>query len=172
MCFLFCFFFPSADIFVFLLSTRAGGLGINLTAADTVRPAQVYYVWDQMPPFYLFHCFFFFFSFFTKRTELCFYRFLFSLSFPSPCIRTSFWRFWHKAYRNAFKARGFEHASEGRSCEERGKEEMRFTLFAFFGAIKIPRPLSNACQATDDFYQDTIYVGIYLLPFPPGYILW
>jgi len=26
----------SADIFVFLLSTRAGGLGINLTAADTV----------------------------------------------------------------------------------------------------------------------------------------
>lgn len=26
-----------ADIFVFLLSTRAGGLGINLTAADTVR---------------------------------------------------------------------------------------------------------------------------------------
>lgn len=24
------------DIFVFLLSTRAGGLGINLTAADTV----------------------------------------------------------------------------------------------------------------------------------------
>ena len=27
------------DIFVFLLSTRAGGLGINLTAADTVRHA-------------------------------------------------------------------------------------------------------------------------------------
>ena len=26
----------SLDIFVFLLSTRAGGLGINLTAADTV----------------------------------------------------------------------------------------------------------------------------------------
>ena len=26
----------SSDIFVFLLSTRAGGLGINLTAADTV----------------------------------------------------------------------------------------------------------------------------------------
>lgn len=27
---------PSPDIFVFCLSTRAGGLGINLTAADTV----------------------------------------------------------------------------------------------------------------------------------------
>lgn len=26
----------SPDIFIFLLSTRAGGLGINLTAADTV----------------------------------------------------------------------------------------------------------------------------------------
>jgi len=26
-----------SDIFVFLLSTRAGGLGINLTAADTVQ---------------------------------------------------------------------------------------------------------------------------------------
>jgi DNA helicase INO80 len=24
------------DIFIFLLSTRAGGLGVNLTAADTV----------------------------------------------------------------------------------------------------------------------------------------
>ena len=28
--------FFRSDIFVFLLSTRAGGLGINLTAADTV----------------------------------------------------------------------------------------------------------------------------------------
>lgn len=31
--------FCRTDIFVFLLSTRAGGLGINLTAADTVRPS-------------------------------------------------------------------------------------------------------------------------------------
>ena len=29
-------FFLRDDIFAFLLSTRAGGLGINLTAADTV----------------------------------------------------------------------------------------------------------------------------------------
>lgn len=29
-------FQTNSDIFVFLLSTRAGGLGINLTAADTV----------------------------------------------------------------------------------------------------------------------------------------
>ena len=29
-------FQSKTDIFVFLLSTRAGGLGINLTAADTV----------------------------------------------------------------------------------------------------------------------------------------
>lgn len=32
-----------SDIFVFLLSTRAGGLGINLTAADTVS-TTLYYV--------------------------------------------------------------------------------------------------------------------------------
>ena len=31
-----------SDIFVFLLSTRAGGLGINLTAADTVSGASIY----------------------------------------------------------------------------------------------------------------------------------
>lgn len=30
-----------SDIFVFLLSTRAGGLGINLTAADTVSQSLV-----------------------------------------------------------------------------------------------------------------------------------
>lgn len=33
------------DIFVFLLSTRAGGLGINLTAADTV----IFYEIDWNP---------------------------------------------------------------------------------------------------------------------------
>ena len=33
-----------ADIFVFLLSTRAGGLGINLTAADTVSPYFSFYL--------------------------------------------------------------------------------------------------------------------------------
>lgn len=31
------------DIFVFLLSTRAGGLGINLTAADTVSKLVLRY---------------------------------------------------------------------------------------------------------------------------------
>ena len=30
-----------SGIFVFLLSTRAGGLGINLTAADTVSPYNI-----------------------------------------------------------------------------------------------------------------------------------
>lgn len=30
-----------SDIFVFLLSTRAGGLGINLTAADTVSDSRI-----------------------------------------------------------------------------------------------------------------------------------
>lgn len=34
-----------SDIFVFLLSTRAGGLGINLTAADTV----IFYDHDWNP---------------------------------------------------------------------------------------------------------------------------
>jgi chromatin-remodeling ATPase INO80 len=32
------------DIFVFLLSTRAGGLGINLTAADTVNNTAKHFV--------------------------------------------------------------------------------------------------------------------------------
>lgn len=32
------------DIFVFLLSTRAGGLGINLTAADTVSEIYLFYL--------------------------------------------------------------------------------------------------------------------------------
>ena len=34
-----------SDIFVFLLSTRAGGLGINLTAADTVSNTQLASSW-------------------------------------------------------------------------------------------------------------------------------
>ena len=32
------------DIFVFLLSTRAGGLGINLTAADTVSLQKIFFL--------------------------------------------------------------------------------------------------------------------------------
>ena len=35
------------DIFVFLLSTRAGGLGINLTAADTVSARNLRKIWDK-----------------------------------------------------------------------------------------------------------------------------
>ena len=74
----------------------------------------------------------------------------FTLSFPSPCIRASFWRLWDKAYRNAFKARGFEHASEGRSWEERGEEEIRFTLFCLLELLK--SPVYFSCQATDVFH--------------------
>ncbi len=36
---------PRDDIFIFILSTRAGGLGINLTAADTV----IFYDHDWNP---------------------------------------------------------------------------------------------------------------------------
>ena len=37
---LYCSHHHSAEIFAFLLSTRAGGLGINLTAADTVSVCE------------------------------------------------------------------------------------------------------------------------------------
>lgn len=43
--FKFFLLFCRSDIFVFLLSTRAGGLGINLTAADTV----IFYESDWNP---------------------------------------------------------------------------------------------------------------------------
>lgn len=36
---------PGSEYFIFLLSTRAGGLGINLTAADTV----IFYESDWNP---------------------------------------------------------------------------------------------------------------------------
>lgn len=41
------------DIFVFLLSTRAGGLGINLTAADTVS----HFIKEDVPLFQCHHTF-------------------------------------------------------------------------------------------------------------------
>jgi len=37
---------PDSPYFIFLLSTRAGGLGLNLTAADTVRLMLVRYCYD------------------------------------------------------------------------------------------------------------------------------
>lgn len=54
-----------ADIFVFLLSTRAGGLGINLTAADTVSL-----------------CFAFLFIYLSKRVKSVFNFFFFCWWFP------------------------------------------------------------------------------------------
>lgn len=74
-----------------------------------------------------------------------------SLSFPSSCIQASLWRLFDKAYRNTFKARGFEHANERKVA--RGERERRNTLYIVlrFGAFKIPRLLSNACQAIEVF---------------------
>jgi SNF2 family DNA or RNA helicase len=52
---------PKSNSFVFLLSTRAGGIGINLTAADTVilydsdfNPQQDLQAMDRLvlPPFF------------------------------------------------------------------------------------------------------------------------
>lgn len=40
-----------SDIFVFLLSTRAGGLGINLTAADTVCRKRIILSFFMFPHF-------------------------------------------------------------------------------------------------------------------------
>lgn len=37
-----------SDIFVFLLSTRAGGLGINLTAADTVSTILCFFSFETL----------------------------------------------------------------------------------------------------------------------------
>lgn len=43
-----CFNLYRSDIFVFLLSTRAGGLGINLTAADTVSKLNEFSINPQL----------------------------------------------------------------------------------------------------------------------------
>jgi len=72
----------SSDIFVFLLSTRAGGLGLNLQAADTViiydsdwNPHQVrtelFYNYGLIDR--------------RKRTSLIKVRFHFSISIPGCC---------------------------------------------------------------------------------------
>jgi len=66
-------FQSSEDIFVFLLSTRAGGLGINLTAADTVGSRGIFVT------FIIFHIYFRHIYYFSHlfSSHLLFFVFIF-----------------------------------------------------------------------------------------------